>query len=104
MPVKVLEVKDDSLVDIKVNKNYYFMTKASLAYLFKLNMDKGEEAEDLESIKDLKYPDMSDFQRAFYTLSLLVAEIERSAKLQDKVEEREILVPGDEGYVPPTQG
>ena len=104
MPVKVLELLDDSLVDIKVNKNYYFMTKASLAYLFKLNIDKGNDAEDLEKIKDLNYPDMSDFQRTFYTISLLVAEIERSAKLQEKVEEKEILVPGDEGYVNPIEG
>ena len=104
MPVNVFEIKDDSLVDIKVNKNYYFMTKASLAYLFKLNMDKGADAENLESIKDLTYPDMSDFQRTFYTMSLLVAEIERSAKIQEKVEEKEILVPGDKGYEPPIQG
>jgi hypothetical protein len=67
-------------------------------------MDKGADAENLESIKDLTYPDMSDFQRTFYTLSLLVAEIERSAKVQEKVEEKEILVPGDEGYEPPIQG
>lgn len=104
MPVKVLEIKDDSLVDIKVNKNYYFMVKATLAYLFKLNMDRGTEADDLESIKDLTYTDMSDHQRSFYTLSLLLAEIERSAKVQEKVEEKEVLVPGDEGYESPIQG
>lgn len=103
MPVKVMEIKEDALVDIQVNRNYYAMCKASLAYLFKENMDKGKEAENLEELKDKTYQDMSDFQRIFYTLSLLVAEIERSSKLQEKVEEKEVLVPGDEGFENPIQ-
>jgi hypothetical protein len=103
MPVKVSELKDDAIVDIQVNKNYYLMTKASLAYLFKLNMDKKEEAENLEEIKSKEYNDMSDFQRSFYTLSLLLAEIERCSKQQEKTIDTEVLVPGDEGYVAPIQ-
>ena len=103
MPVKVMEIKEDALVEIQVNRNYYAMCKASLAYLFKENMDKGKEAENLEEIKDKTYQEMSDFQRIFYTLSLLVAEIERSAKVQEKVEEKEVLVPGDEGFENPIQ-
>jgi len=103
MPVKVMEIKDDALVEIQVNKNYYAMCKASLAFLFKQNMDKGKDAENLEELKDKTYFEMSDFQRLFYTLSLIVAEIERSSKLQEKVEEKEILAPGDEGYESPIQ-
>lgn len=103
MPVQVMEIQDDAMVDIQVNKNYYVMCKVSLAYLFKENMDKGDKSENLEEIKDKTYGDMSDFQRIFYTLSLLVAEIERSAKKQEKTEEKEVLVPGDEGFIQPIQ-
>ena len=101
MAVNVKELKDDSIITVQVNKTYYLMTKASLAYLFKINMDKKEEAENLEEIKSKEYGDMSDFQRIFYTLSLLLAEIERCGKQQEKTIDTEVLVPGDEGYISP---
>ena len=50
-----------------------------------------------------KYEEMDAFERSFYTISLAVAEIERVAKEQNLYDEKEILEPGDEGYVEPTQ-
>ncbi len=50
-----------------------------------------------------KYEDMNDFERSFYTTTLLLAEIERQAQQNNLYDEKEILEPGDEGYVAPTQ-
>jgi hypothetical protein len=41
-------------------------------------------------------------QRAFYTIVLLLAEIERQATANNLYQEKEVLEPGDEGYVEPT--
>jgi len=49
------------------------------------------------------YADLDDLQRSFYTVALLLAEIETQAKATDQYEEKEILQPGDEGYVEPKQ-
>ena len=51
-----------------------------------------------------KYEEMNDFERSFYTTTLILAEIERVAKEQNLYEEKQILEPNDEGYVEPTQG
>lgn len=104
MAIKVKELKDDALVEIKVNKNYYLMTKALSYYLFQTVKDDNEREESLKKIMSGKYEDMNDFERAFYTVTLLLAEIERTAKEQNLYIEKEILEPGDEGYVEPTQG
>ena len=50
-----------------------------------------------------KYEDMNDFERSFYTVTLMLAEIERVAKDNNLYNEKELLEPGDEGYVEPTQ-
>ena len=34
MAIKVKEMKDDALIDVKVNKTYYLMVKALSFYLF----------------------------------------------------------------------
>jgi hypothetical protein len=106
MAVKVNELKDNAVVDIKVNKNYYLMVKASLFHLFtQLTSDNSQREEILKTIMEKKYDEMSDLQRTFYTLTLLITEIERSAKEQNLTEEKEVLLPGDPGYVEPaTQG
>jgi hypothetical protein len=44
---------------------------------------------------------MDDLQKAFYTVSLLLAEIERQSIAANMFEEKEVLQPGDEGYVEP---
>jgi hypothetical protein len=44
---------------------------------------------------------MNEFERSFYTITLMVAEIEKMATETNQYEEKEILEPGDEGYVEP---
>jgi hypothetical protein len=102
MAVKVKELKEDMLVDIKVNKHYYFMLKEALHFLFNLVPDPQKRAELFMKITDVKYEDMQPVQRAFYTVTLIVAEIERTAKEQNLFDEKEVLEPGDEGYVEPS--
>lgn len=101
--IKAKELKDDAILDIKVNKSYYLMAKAaSFTILQQMNIvDKGEEY--FKNIMTQKYEDLDDLQRAFYTIILLLAEIEKKATDQNLYTEREILEPGDEGYVEPTQ-
>jgi hypothetical protein len=102
MAVKVKELKDDILVDVKISKNYYMMLKATLYYLFS-SIEESDREKNITAIKDKKYVDMNEFERSFYTLTLLIAEIEKIAVEQNQYEEKEILEPNDEGYVPPTQ-
>lgn len=104
MAVKVKELKDDAIVDIKVNKSFYLMTKALSYFLFQTVKDDNEREESLKKIMTGKYEDMNDFERSFYTVTLLLAEIEKTAQDNKLYNEKEILEPGDEGYVEPTQG
>ena len=101
MAVKVKELKEDLLVDIKVNRSYYFMLKETLHFLFNLEGDSQKKVEAFMKLPEIKYEDMTPHQRAFYTVTLVVAEIERVAKEQKLYNEKEILEPGDEGYVAP---
>jgi len=100
--IKAKELKDDAILDIKVNKSYYLMAKAaSFTILQQMNVvEKGEEY--FKSIMTQKYEDLDDLQRAFYTIILLLAEIEKRATDENLYNEKEILEPGDEGYVEPT--
>jgi len=101
MPVKVKEMKDDAILEIKVNKNFYMMTKAVSFYLFNQMHEKNPDDEYLKDALSKKYEDLDDLQRAFYTIALLLAEIETQAKNNNSYTEKEVLVPGDEGFVPP---
>lgn len=104
MAVKVKELKDDALVDIKVNKTYYLMMKTSLFHLFQSIKDDDEREKSLKKIMEDKYETMNDWEKAFYTISLFLAEVEKQATEANLYDEKEILEPGDEGYVEPTQG
>jgi len=102
MAIKVKELKDDAILDIKVNKSFYLMAKAaSFHVLQSMNIqEKGDEY--FKEIITKKYEDLDNSQRTFYTIVLLLAEIERQANEQKLYNEKEILQPGDEGYVEPT--
>ena len=103
MAVKVKELKDDAVVEVQVNKNYYLMLKSTLYFIFQnLAPDDVKREESLIRIKDGKYENMNEFERSFYTISLMLAEIERKSVSTDNIVEKEILEPGDEGYVAPT--
>ena len=102
MSIKVKELKDDALINIQVNKNYYLMAKAaSFTILHSMNIpEKGDDY--FKDILSKKYENLDAYQKAFYTIILLLAEIERQAKADKLYEEKEILEPGDEGYVEST--
>jgi hypothetical protein len=78
------------------------MAKAA-SYTILQTMDipnKGDEY--FKQIMSQKYEELDDMQRAFYTIVLLLAEIESQATKNEMYTEREILEPGDEGYVAPS--
>lgn len=79
------------------------MTKAALHYLFTHITNDDEREEHLKKVMTGKYEDMDDWERSFYTITLLLADIENNAKKAKLYDEKEILEPGDEGFVPPTQ-
>jgi len=90
--VKVKELQDDAILDIKVNKSFYMMVKASLFVIFKeLQEQNTEKTEDiLKAVMNQNYTDLNDKQRVFYTLTLIVAEMERQAQLNNLTVEKEI--------------
>lgn len=100
MAIKVKELKDDAIIEVKVNKNYYLMVKSVLLYIITKIEAEDKDAYIKEAVTK-EYKDMDDTQRAFYTLSLLLAEIEKVAKDKELFVEKEVLEPGDEGYVAP---
>ena len=100
MAIKVKELKDDAIITVKVNKSFYLMTKSVLFHLFK-TIDNPDKEQYIKDTMTKEYKDLDEFQRSFYTIGLLLAEIEKEAKSNELYEEKEILQPGDEGYVEP---
>jgi len=103
MALKFKELNDDALIDIKVNKAYYLMAKNSLFYLLTQIKDEQNREQLIKDTTSIEYKDMSDWQKTFHTPTLLIAEIEKQAKDKQLYTEREVLQPGDEGYVEPKQ-
>lgn len=103
MALKVKELKDDALVQIQVNKNYYLMMKSVLFYIFTQKENGADKDAALKKIMEGKFEDMDDWERAFHTITLFLAEVEKQATANNLYNEKEILEPDDEGYVPPTQ-
>jgi hypothetical protein len=104
MAIKVKELKDDTLLDVKVNKSYYLMLKSTLFYIFQQEKDSSKREESLKVIKEGDYEKMNEYERSFYTLTLILAEIEKQATNNSLFDEKEVLEPGDEGYVEPKLG
>jgi hypothetical protein len=101
--IKVKELKDDAILDIKVNKSFYLMAKAA-SFTILQQITAGEKGEEgLKEITTKKYEDLDDMQRTFYTLVLVLAEIERQATELNLYNEKEISEPGEENYKEPTQ-
>ena len=75
MPIKLKQMSDDALVTIQVNKNYYEMVKGLSFYLFTL-IKVDDKHVYLKEIIDKKPEELDDLQKAFYTVTLLIAEIE----------------------------
>ena len=69
-----------------------------------LELPKETIEEDIKAVMTKKYNELeTELQQHFYTTTLLLAEIERQAIANNMFDEKEILEPGDEGYVEPTQ-
>lgn len=101
MAIKVKELKDDVILDVKVNKTYYVMLKKTLFFLFN-QISEDEKSEDvIKNIMGLDYTKMSEFERSFYTISLMISEIEKLTAQEGNFIEKEVLEPGDEGYEEP---
>jgi hypothetical protein len=101
MAIKVKELKDDVILDVKVNKTYYVMLKKTLFFLFN-QISEDEKSEDvIKNIMSLDYNKMSEFERSFYTISLMISEIEKLTAQEGNFIEKEVLEPGDEGYEEP---
>ena len=89
--VKVQELKDDAIVNVKVNKTYYQMCKAALFLSFKELYDNSKSSEDfIKSVVSKEYKDMTDKERTFYTLTLLVGEIEKQATQENLFDQKEM--------------
>ena len=100
--IKVKEMKDDALISIQVNKTYYLMVKAA-SFVVLQSMDIQEKGDIyFKEIITKKYEELDDKQRTFYTLVLLLSEIEKKATEEKFYDEKEVLEPGDEGYEAPT--
>lgn len=104
MAITVKELKDDALINVQVNKAYYFMLKNTLFYLFNQiqTQEKEESEKSIETVKAADYSKMSQVEQSFYTVTLMISEIERLSVEQNLFDEKEVLEPGDEGYVEPT--
>jgi menaquinone-dependent protoporphyrinogen IX oxidase len=102
--ITVKELKDDALIDIKVNKSFYLMAKAASFTILKgMNIPEKENGDEyFKKIMNEKYENLDDKQRAFYTVILLLAEVEKQATDKNLYVEKEILEPGDEGYKEPS--
>jgi hypothetical protein len=103
MALKVKELKDDALIDVKVNKGFYMMLKGNLYYLFNQMTDVKKREESLKNVMNKKYEEMDAFERSFYTITLILAEIERVAAEENLFKENTLLEPEDDGYVAPTE-
>lgn len=89
--VKVQELKDDAIINVKVNKTYYQMCKAALFLSFKELYDNSQDSESfIKSVVSKEYKDMSDKERTFYTLTLLVGEIEKQATAEKLFNEKDM--------------
>jgi len=89
MAIKVKEIKDDAIMHIPVNKTYYLMIKAVLFNLFERLQEKGLSDESLNQILKKSYTELSTEERSFFTVALLLAEIEKQATDQNLFDEKE---------------
>ena len=104
MPVKVREIKNDALISITLNKNFYLMLKGVMLYIFKQEPDHEKYDALIKKAISSEYDNEphTEHESAFKTMMLLLAEIERIAGEKELFDIKEILVEGDEGYVPPS--
>ena len=100
--IKVQEIKDDAIISIQVNRVFYAMVK-NLAFnlVNKLINEKKSSDAYIAEVGTKEYADLDDDQKSLRTVTILLAEIEAQTKIQNQFIEKEILEPGDEGYIAP---
>ena len=91
--IKVQEIKDGAIINIKVNKTFYMMCKTSLYTLFKENYDikNGNPETFIKNIVSQPYDKLNEKERLFHTFTLLIGEIETQAKAQDLLLDKDNL-------------
>ena len=104
MSVKINEINQDATTSIQVNRNFYLMVKSLSLFLYQQIGQKSSTEDYLKEIMTKPYAELDDLQKSFYTSALLLAEMETNFKNDNQFTEKEILQPGDEGYVAPTEG
>jgi hypothetical protein len=89
---KVKELKDDAILNVKVNKTFYMMVKSALITSFKdINTSSKANAEDfIKNLTSKAYLNLNDKERTFYTLTLLIGEIEKQALENNMFIEKDI--------------
>lgn len=93
---KLKELKNDAIVDIQVNKAYYFMVKLELFKVISnyIKTHSEEEVKELANIVSRKYEELTDEQKTIFVFSLMLAEIERVAEsknLFDLIDPEELI-------------
>jgi len=105
MPQTFTEIADNAIINIKLNKSFYFMLKNLGFTLYKLmSQEESQIFNELMQKKDNKllpdYNTLSQSQQNFYTVMLLLAEIEKEAISNNLTQSKEVLMPEDEGFNP----
>ena len=105
MPQTLTEIADNAIIDIKVNKSFYFMLKNLGFTLYKLmSTEESNIFNEIMVKKDNSllpdYNELSESQKNFYTVMLLLAEIEKEAIKNNLTQSKEVLMPEDEGFNP----
>ena len=85
----VKEIKDDAIINIPVNKTYYLMVKSVLFDIFNRLQEKGFKDDIIKNIINKPYSELSQEEKSFYTVTLLLAEIENQATNNNLFEEKE---------------
>ena len=85
---KVKELKDDAMMSIVVNKTFYMMIKSALITIFKeLNTTSKDS---IKNISSKSYLDLNEKEKIFYSLTLLIGEMEKQALDNDMFIEKNI--------------
>lgn len=92
MSNKVKELKDNAIVEVKINKVFYMMLKQTLLYIFKQEQDQEKISELIKKVTDKNSDNEphSEQEFAFKTILLLLAEIEAQAEKTNQTDEKDI--------------
>jgi hypothetical protein len=92
MGEKVKEIKDNAIIEIKINKVFYLMLKKTLMYIFKQELDNEKITELIKKVTDKNSDNdpHTEQEFAFKTIFLLLAEIEAQADKTNQFEEKDI--------------